>query len=89
MTAEATLAVLPGLTMFLLAVVMAVRLLVTPVVSLPMVVIMATVDPEAAVAVAGEAMVVETKALIKAVVVCLAFHPVLWCPITRWSVNVN
>ena len=87
MTAEATLAVLPGLTMFLLAVVMAVRLLVTPVVSLPMVVIMATVDPEAAVV--GEAMVVETKALIKAVVVCLAFYPVLWCSITRWSVNIN
>lgn len=87
MTAEATLAALPGLTMFLLAVVMAVRLLVTPVVSLPMVVIMATVDPVEAVA--GEAMVVETKVLIKAVVVCLAFHLVLWCSITRWSVNVN
>lgn len=72
MTAEATLAVLPGLTMSLLAAVMAVRLLVTPVVSLLMVVILATVDPEAAVA---EEAMVETKALIRAAVVRLAFHP--------------
>ena len=72
MTAEATLAVLPGPTMSLLAAVMVVPPLVTPVVSLPMVVILATADPEAAVA---EEVMVETKALIRAVVVGLALHP--------------